>query len=359
MKLFFRKFVFLLCLGIVIWQCWRCLEKFLSKPQGTQLSIVNSAGEMFPSVTVCRAFLNNLTILSNCGITHHQYYREAIWSNQDIDGCGDPKELFYSTTSKLEDLISEVHVVSYNMSKTKFDNKTKLFYPVQFDHGICYTFLPPEENLRDGIFRIIFVVKRMVRIYVHANGVLAVKRSARSTALDVSPLKHYVVKIEHSLYKMLDFQGVPCNNEKSYSLDKCILKGLEEESLKTIGCVSPFGITKDRICQNKQDSKKALQLYHGYSNDDMAIKNISCFEPCSYLGVKLFKVSEWEHEKNKGYFTLSFDEKVHETVAHYSYDDLSFVAEIGGYVGLFLGASVYQTADLFQFITEILEKFFQ
>ena len=95
MKLFFRKFVFLLCLGIVIWQCWRCLEKFLSKPQGTQLSIVNSAGEMFPSVTVCRAFLNNLTILSNCGITHHQYFREAIWSNQDIDGCGDPKELFY------------------------------------------------------------------------------------------------------------------------------------------------------------------------------------------------------------------------------------------------------------------------
>ena len=356
-KQFFRAFVFLSCLGIVIWQCWRCLEKFLSKPQVTQLSIVNPAGKMFPSITVCRAFLNNLTILSNCGITKHQYYREAIWSNQDIDGCGDPKELFYSTTSKLEDLISEVHVVSYNKSTTVFDNKTKLFYPVHFDLGICYTFLPPEENLRDGIFRIIFVVKRMVRIYVHTNGVLAVKQV--STALDVSPYKCYGVKIEHSLYKMLDFQGVPCNNEKSYRLDKCILKGLEEESLKTIGCVTPFGFTTDRICQNEQNSKKALQLYHEYRNDNMATKNISCFEPCSYLGVKLFKTSEWEPKNKKGMFSLTFDEKIHETVAHYSYDDLSFVAEIGGYVGLFLGASVYQTADLFQFITEILEKFFQ
>ena len=158
---------------------------------------------------------------------------------------------------------------------------------------------------------------------------------------------------------MLDFQGVPCNNEKSYCLDKCILKGLEEESLKTIGCVTPFGFTTDRICQNEQNSKKALQLYHEYRNDNMATKNISCFESCSYLGVKLFKTSEWEPKNKKGTFSLTFDEKIHETVAHYSYDDLSFVAEIGGYVELFLGASVYQTADLFQFITEILEKFFQ
>ena len=99
---------------------------------------------------------------------------------------------------------------------------------------------------------------------------LAVKQV--STVLDVSPYKRYGVKIEHSLYKMLDFQGVPCNNEKSYRLDKCILKGLEEESLKTIGCVTPFGFTTDRICQNEQNSKKALQLYHEYRNDNMATK---------------------------------------------------------------------------------------
>ena len=51
--------------------------------------------------------------------------------------------------------------------------------------------------------------------------------------------------------------------------------------------------------------------------------------------------------------------KVQETVAYYSYDDLSFIAEIGGYVGLFLGASIYQTADLFQFITGVLQKLFK
>ncbi len=49
----FRYFVFSTCLGIVIWQCLRCCTKFISKPQGTKLSIVNSAGNIFPSVTVC------------------------------------------------------------------------------------------------------------------------------------------------------------------------------------------------------------------------------------------------------------------------------------------------------------------
>ena len=77
------------------------------------------------------------------------------------------------------------------------------------------------------------------------------------------------------------------------------------------------------------------------------------------MEVKLIRGSESEAKNGKEKFLLAFDEKVHETVAYYSYDDLSFIAEIGGYVGLFLGASVYQTADLFQFITEILEKFFQ
>ena len=158
---------------------------------------------------------------------------------------------------------------------------------------------------------------------------------------------------------MLDFQGVPCNNEKNYRLDKCILNGLEEESLKTIGCVTPFGITKEKICRNKQDSKKAFQLYLKYRDDELAIRNLPCFEPCSYMEVKLIKGSESEAKNGKENFLLAFDEKVHETVAYYSYDDLSFIAEIGGYVGLFLGASVYQTADLFQFITEILEKLFK
>ena len=62
-------------------------------------------------------------------------------------------------------------------------------------------------------------------------------------------------------------------------------------------------------------------------------------------------------EKGHGEVVLNFNEQVHETDAYYSYDGLSFIAEIGGFVGLFLGASIYQTADLFQFLTGVLQRF--
>ena len=69
----------------------------------------------------------------------------------------------------------------------------------------------------------------------------------------------------------------------------------------------------------------------------------------------IMKAAETKGDKryvDKGYgeVLLTFNGQVHETVAYYSYDDLSFIAEIGGYVGLFLGASMYQTADLFDTI---------
>ena len=153
---------------------------------------------------------------------------------------------------------------------------------------------------------------------------------------------------------MLDFQGVPCNNEKGYHLDKCVLNGLEKESLKLFGCTTPFGITKDNICKGNPNAKNAVLLYRRFQTDYLDMKNISCFEPCSYMRIKVIKTSEME---GHGSLRLHFNKKVQETVAYYSYDDLSFIAELGGYVGLFLGASFYQTADLFQFATEVLHTF--
>ena len=358
----FRYIIFFTCLGIVTWQCWKCCTKFQSKPQGTKLSIVNSAGNMFPSVTFCpyktakENTAYNSTILSDCGITWKQYTISGIWSNQTIEKCRNPKSLYYNIIWKVDELISSMKVVSFNMSSTVFgDNKTALFSPIDtHSYGRCYTFLPPEQNLIDGIYKMKFWVKAKTRIFVENNGVLGVKQSAEDNFIDVFPSELYHVKIDHNLYKMLDFQGVPCNNEKGYRLNKCVLNELEKESLKMIGCVSPFGITKDNICQDEQVGKKAFLLYKEFKHNYWDLKNLSCLEPCTYMSVKIIKATKKRQEEvvNEavGAVFLTFNRQVHETVAYYSYDDLSFIAEIGGYVGLFLGASMYQTADLFDTI---------
>ena len=40
------------------------------------------------------------------------------------------------------------------------------------------------------------------------------------------------------------------------------------------------------------------------------------------------------------------------------YEEISLIAEIGGFVGLFLGATVYQTADLIDSMITRVSKFF-
>ena len=90
-----------------------------------------------------------------------------------------------------------------------------------------------------------------------------------------------------------------------------------------------------------------------YSNKIQA--KSGCNEPCSYVTIKMTTI--WE--KLKKYKTITgarvyFKEKLKVTKAYHIYSGLSLIAEIGGYVGLFLGVSINQLTNLLDvFILQI------
>ena len=47
---------------------------------------------------------------------------------------------------------------------------------------------------------------------------------------------------------------------------------------------------------------------------------------------------------------INFKSSIKVTQSHYLYSGLSMVAEIGGYVGLFLGVSINQISDIFKYL---------
>ena len=61
--------------------------------------------------------------------------------------------------------------------------------------------------------------------------------------------------------------------------------------------------------------------------------------------------------ENRGELIFNFRQKIHKTVSYYLYEEISLIAEIGGFVGLFLGASVYQIADLLESFSERISNF--
>ena len=148
------------------------------------------------------------------------------------------------------------------------------------------------------------------------------------------------------------------SKEKNYRLDECILNELEKKSMDEIGCVTPFGRRKDNICKDDNKSIEAFKLYNNFMKNGIRWKNLSCFEPCSNLGIKIINGKEYNNSKDPR-LELYFNEYIHETINYYSYDDLSFLAEVGGYVGLFLGVSVYQIADLLATVPKILRNFWK
>ena len=72
------------------------------------------------------------------------------------------------------------------------------------------------------------------------------------------------------------------------------------------------------------------------------------------MSIKTIKSGERTPDKeNRGELIFNFRQKIHKTVSYYLYEEISVIAEIGGFVG----ASVYQIADLLESFSERISNF--
>ena len=112
-----------------------------------------------------------------------------------------------------------------------------------------------------------------------------------------------------------------------------------------MGCTTPYGPNKDFICANQTLGLQALELYMKAFSRDINYINGNCLRPCSYHLRKIDNLKEYNQQIGPTLF-LRAESQIRETEEYYLYSGLSLIAEIGGYVGLFLGVSVLQVQDL-------------
>ena len=83
-----------------------------------------------------------------------------------------------------------------------------------------------------------------------------------------------------------------------------------------------------------------------------------CLPPCSYAEYKL--AGKVEKEKEKGIKKLNIklsDSKVKSLKEQKLYDIVTFIAEFGGALGLFVGFSFLSIFDFYEFALKFLPKF--
>jgi hypothetical protein len=115
-----------------------------------------------------------------------------------------------------------------------------------------------------------------------------------------------------------------------------------------IGCTTPFVVNLDHICKDLNNSKKARELYHHLHQKTHKIKD--CLYPCKFIKIA---VIPYKKRSDKNTTRLKFDKFIKVTKAAYSYTELELLAEFGGYMGLFLGFSVFQVSHV---VDKILDK---
>ena len=106
----------------------------------------------------------------------------------------------------------------------------------------------------------------------------------------------------------------------------------------------------DNICSDQNKSNRAKNFYIEQWDNRFNIKE--CPYPCKFTRVHMGSKSNYEEPKRKMKFV--FNRFIKTTKARYAYRELEFLAEFGGYVGLFLGISVFHLRQVFQTLIHII-----
>lgn len=127
--------------------------------------------------------------------------------------------------------------------------------------------------------------------------------------------------------------------------------------MENFGCTTPFGRHLDNICKDYVNSAFLRDVVNFFCEKTYKSFNIKeCPYPCTFLKVNLQSKTLKSIESGfRGTLVkLQFNRFVKITETYVSYTDLSLIGELGGYIGLFLGFSVFglcQTlSTYFQFL---------
>ena len=151
----------------------------------------------------------------------------------------------------------------------------------------------------------------------------------------------------------VDYRGVQCKKEKYYQKDLCTTKKIEKELIDKVGCTTPFGHDKSQICRQEDDASKASDIYY----HEIFLES-NCSNPCSLFSLAISN-EEKQSSTNATYLSIVFPKTIKVYDRSYTYSSLSLLAEIGGYVGLFLGISINQVINLLEYLVTKLEWIFR
>ena len=122
----FSVLLFIACGIFVAIRGYECFDKYLKKPEATDIKFKVKGDLPFPAITVCPLKSTYEDIIKECNLDLGNYLKSGPWLGSGIPNCSDP-ELFFNKLFKIEQLgIEKLMITTNNQNKFNF-NKTEIY----------------------------------------------------------------------------------------------------------------------------------------------------------------------------------------------------------------------------------------
>ena len=353
----FELLLVLLCLGLTLWQIFKGINKYLSFPQGSTLILSKVSTESLPDFTICPGYDvkdQNETFKENCAFPQISFF--GLWASQT---CPDPEMNYHGIYDVPKLLLQAIRYSngSYSPRITSFSNfrvYPKNVKPQNIHHVNdlrCYTISLPESIKNTSISKLLISTKESIFMKIHTKGMFFTEGKFIEVLNEMMD-----ADLTYEIFKQINTKDQSCIEDPSYQKDDCIVEQIHKGSLAKFGCTTPYGPIKNRACINTTLMNQAREFY-----DDkiMADEYQQCPNPCSTITSTFNirnQVKNPEESDTTALTRIEFPSKVKIIQAYPAYTILSLVAEVGGYVGLFLGVSVLDLKSLISGTYEYLSR---
>ena len=355
------------CTFFVGVQTYRCLDKYLNEPKGTHVSIENPIDYPYPEISFCGYVLHYEENLAACNITPDQYFDQAIWSNTKIEGvCSDPKRLYESLVDTFNFKLPEITLWSFESmyGEVFYPDETNSEVKSLLGQGPCLSLKLPK----------VWLWKLDMNLEVSESfGVFITTPNDKLSPYNFHHIEmatdlHKEINLVHEIASVFNLAGSNC--KQNTNRDACVNDYVSKVSLgctafknivevkfpqnltQSFECTTPFVNDKSNICTNLTLAEFARQrqsdIIYGNSTELTQICPMDCVQVATQFGShEDTDISNSTHYI-PGRLSLTFQKYIKVTSTYWSYTGLSLLAEVGGYVGLFLGVSVNQISDIFE-----------
>ena len=225
---FVSTIFFIGCTAFVVYRGYRCFDKYLKKPEHTEISYKSSKNYPFPSFTLCTRYKQSYNDyqMKECQLERSEYLEGGTWIGKGGSNCTDPKIFLTQVSASYEDLgIEKIHIFTYAASDNHYwfnpGNWSLLEWTLALTRPYqrCFTFSIPDNMVREGIKEVGVVSKAFGTLYLHQEGTLSAPIPGSLLQSEFDEVQR--ASVTHQSIELLNYDGKNCNNDVLYNYDQC------------------------------------------------------------------------------------------------------------------------------------------